>query len=71
MNNKQKAMLEKGANDDARSEFISLLRSTITANIKFLKWLKINKKDVFIFEDCFHVVKGNLKDLLSIYKDKK
>ncbi len=59
------------ANDTENQEFISLLRTTITANINLLKWLKANKKDIFLFEDCFHVVRENLKDLRSIYRDNK
>ena len=58
------------ANDTENHEFVSLLRTTITANIDLLKWLKINKKDIFLFEDCFHVVRENLKDLRSIYRDR-
>jgi len=59
------------ANDTENQEFVFLLRTTITANKDLLKWLKANKKDIFLFEDCFHVVRENLKDLRSIYRDNK
>ena len=59
------------ANDTENHEFVSLLRTTIKANIRLLKWLRTNKKDIFLFEDCFHVVIENLKDLRSIYRENK
>ncbi|MCU7846962.1 MAG: hypothetical protein KZQ89_02985 [Candidatus Thiodiazotropha sp. (ex Lucinoma kastoroae)] len=51
------------------SEFILILRDTIKANLKLRHFLKKNKKDNFLFEDCFFTVDASLRDLHDTYKE--
>jgi len=51
------------------SEFILLLKDAIKTNLKLLSFLKKNKKDIFLFEDCYFTVDASVKDLNEIYKD--
>ena len=51
------------------SEFIPLLRDAIKSNMKLRCFLKTNKKDNFLYEDCFFTVDANVRDLHETYKE--
>ncbi len=51
-------------------EFSTLLRANIETTRALLQWLRNNKRDIFLFEECFHIVKASLKELVAIQKDR-